>query len=204
MIRCHPKWVVGLGIAGLFGAVSMVATDVIGILVRPGYNPVSQSVSELALGPTGWIQDLGMFLGGAGAIACAAGLYLGLARKWETSLAEFLLAVAGTGLLLAAFFKTDLAPPKTTGGIIHDTSSLIGGIAFVPVCFLMAPALRACKALFNYTVVAGLVGATLEIGAGRFPREWVLFGLHERLFLGNAVLWLFIISWAVLIRYPRE
>jgi hypothetical membrane protein len=204
MGRLNPKWIVGLGIAGVAGAASVVVTDVIGILVRPGYNPIFQSVSDLALGPTGWIQDLGMFLGAVGALACAAGLYLVLDEGWHLRLGELLLVIAGLGLLLAALFKTNLLPPKTTGGIIHDTASLVSGVAFVPVCFLISPALRSRRALFVYTIAAGLLGASLEIGTGRFPEHWVLFGLHERLFLGNAVAWVWVVSWAVLLRYPES
>ena len=204
MTRSNLKWARGLGIAGICGAVSIVLTDVIGILVRPGYNPIFQSVSELAIGPTGWIQDVGMFLGAAGTVACAAGLYLVLDEGWHLRLGEFLLLVAGLGLLLAAVFKTDVAPPKTAGGIIHDTASLVAGIAFVPVCFLISPALRPRRALFAYTIAAGILGAGLEIGTGRFPEHWVLFGLHERLFLANAVAWVLIISWVVLLRYRES
>jgi hypothetical membrane protein len=204
MRRRSLKWTRGLGIAGMSGAASVVLTDVIGILARPGYNPISQSVSELAVGPTGWIQDLGMFLGAVGALACAAGLYLVLDEGWYLKMGEFLLFVAGLGLLLAAVFKTDLVPPKTVGGIIHDIASLVSGIAFVPVCFLISPALRRRRALFAYTIAAGLLGAGLEIGTGRFPEHWVLFGLHERLFLGNAVAWVWVVSWMVLLRYPQS
>ena len=48
-----------LGWIAITGALALPVTDGIGVLLSPGYNPVYGSVSQLALGPRGWIQNIG-------------------------------------------------------------------------------------------------------------------------------------------------
>lgn len=188
--------------AAIIGCASVAVTDGIGILLRPGYNPVSTSVSALALGPTGWVQDVGMYLAGIGIVACAVGLYRVISSAWEVRLGELLLLLVGVGLVFAAAFKTGVPGQKEAiTGDIHAVSSITSALLFLPVCFLISPAVRHHKKFFAYTIVAGIVAIGLEVGRGRLPPNWVLFGLHERLIGANALLWISLLSWHKLVKH---
>jgi hypothetical membrane protein len=197
----NPAVVRSLGLTGLVGCVSILLTDVAGILLRPGYNPFSGSVSDLALGPTGWVQATGMALAGIGIVACVVGFYLVLSRAWEVVLGEAFLFLSGSGLAVAAFFKTG---SPGIGGEVHGGSSIAAAALFLPVCFLVSPAVRESKPLFIYTVVAGILQIGLEVGRGVLPSHWMFFGLHERLIGANALAWVATMAWTMLIGYARR
>ncbi|WOI53185.1 DUF998 domain-containing protein [Parvularcula sp. LCG005] len=55
----------------LFGAVLTVILDMAMWFIIDGYNPMAQTISELAAGPHSWIQDLGICTFAVG-IACLA------------------------------------------------------------------------------------------------------------------------------------
>jgi hypothetical protein len=143
-----------------------------------------------------------MYLGGIGIGACAVGLYLALDGNWEVRLGELFLLVVGIGIVLAAAFKVGLPrQTETIAGDIHEVSSIVSAISFLPVCFLVSPAIRKRKRLFAYTIAAGVLGVVLEAGRGRLPFEWMFFGLHERLIGANALAWISMMAWAELIKY---
>ena len=191
----------GLGLTAIAGSLALPITDVIAILLRPGYNPLSTSVSRLALGPTGWIQGIGLYIGGIGAIALALGLSMALSKQWEVRLGEALLFLVGVGLILAATFHTDPHGHEfDLHGKIHAWVSFASGVFILPAFFLVSPGIRNNRHLFAYTIIAGIVQIILEVGRGRLPSNWVLFGLHERLIGANAVLWIIVIAWAILIK----
>lgn len=191
----------GLGLTAIAGSLALPITDVIAILLRPGYNPLSTSVSRLALGPTGWIQGIGLYIGGIGAIALALGLSLALSKQWEVRLGEVLIFLVGVGLMLAATFHTDPHRHEfDLHGKIHEWVSFASGVFILPAFFLVSPGIRNNRHLFAYTIIAGILQIILEVGRGRLPSNWVLFGLHERLIGANAVLWIIVIAWAILIK----
>ena len=50
------------GYIGLFGCIAAVVTDIIGIIVVEKHNPISETISALAITKYAWIQDLGLNL----------------------------------------------------------------------------------------------------------------------------------------------
>ena len=63
------------GIIGIFGCISVIIADIIGIIVVEKHNPISETISALAITKSAWIQDTGLNLYAAAMIACAIGLY---------------------------------------------------------------------------------------------------------------------------------
>lgn len=198
MEHMHRLAITSLGVVSLVGCISVAVSDGVGILLRPGYNPLSQSVSSLALGPTGWVQGVGLGLGAIGTMACAVGLYMALPRAWEAILGEVFLLFAGMALLMTALFRS--GSPGVMGNI-HMGSSFAAAIVFLPGCFLISPALRKRRGLFLYTIAAGVLQIALEVGRGTLPENWMFFGLHERLIGANALAWVAALAWIVLIGY---
>jgi hypothetical membrane protein len=191
----------GLGLASIAGCVMVALTDVIGVLLHPGYNPLKNSISDLALGPLGWVQDAGLYCLGVGVLAFAAGLSLVLSQKWQARLGELLLLLIGIALLLAAFFHTD--PPgnhSTLHGNIHGYASFTAIFVSVPAVFLVAFAVKDNRRLFIYSLAAGVFQVVFDIGRGRLPADWTFFGLHERLVVANALVWVAVVSWVLMVR----
>jgi hypothetical membrane protein len=190
-----------LGLAAITGILALPITDGIAIFFHPGYNPFTNSVSDLALGPAGWIQGIGLYLGGIGVMACALGLSLELSRQWEVRLGEVLLSAVGFGIILAAIFHTDLpGHASTLQGKVHGWASFGAGVLALPALFLISSGIRSRKPLFIYTIIAAILQIILEVGRGRLPSDWVFFGLHERLLGANGFIWILVISWAILVK----
>jgi hypothetical protein len=174
----------GLGLTAIVGSLALPITDVIAILLRPGYNPLATSVSHLALGSTGWIQEIGLYLGGIGAIACALGMGMVLSKQWEVRLGEIMIFLVGVGLILAATFHTDpYGHVSTLHGQIHAWASFASGVVVLPAFFLVSPGIRNSRPLFIYTIITGILQIVLEVGRGRLPSHWILF--DSNYFLGN-------------------
>lgn len=62
---------------GFFGCLSVIAGDIIGIALHEKHDPISDTISMLAIGKYGWIQDWGLDIFAAGYLAIATGLFFG-------------------------------------------------------------------------------------------------------------------------------
>lgn len=94
-------------------------------VLRPDYAPASHMISDYAVGPYGWVMTT-TFL----AMSCGCStLLLGLVRLGPRSasarVGTLLLGIASIGLVVSAIFPTDVAPPSTRTGDIHDISFLV-------------------------------------------------------------------------------
>lgn len=72
--RIAGSWLYrGLGLFALMAASLFVVADVGMWLLAPDYNPVSQTISDLAAGPHSWIMDGAILLFAMGVLALTAG-----------------------------------------------------------------------------------------------------------------------------------
>ena len=182
-MKTRARLVRSLGLIAIIGALAFPVTDLIAILLRQGYNPLSDTISSLALGPTSWIQSIGFYFGGIGTMAFAVGLFLRVS------------------LIFVAIFHANLpGQAATIHGDIHLTAAFATGTSVLPAFFLISPAVRHRKTLFIYTIIAGILEIVMVIGRGNMPSDWALVGLHERLIAANAVSWMIISSWVILVR----
>ena len=166
---------------------------------RPGYDPTSQFISELSLGPRGFVQHLTFFLTGTLMVIFGWTLRITAPRRG----AHALLAV-GLGLLVAGFFDTDPFPMTALSltGAIHDLAASVVFPSMIAVCFvfgrhfLQAPESRRFG---QFTLGCGAVTAffyaLVVIGFPYFkPAPEVLLahiGLLQRLAQGAFFLWCF-------------
>ena len=200
-MKTHARLIRGLGLTAIIGALAFPITDLIAILLRQGYNPFSDTISSLAMGSTGWIQSIGFYFCGVGTMAFAMGLYLELSPPWEVRLGEVLTFIAGVSLIFVAIFHANPhGETATIHGDIHLAAAFAAGSCVLPAFFLISPGVRHRKTLFIYSIIAGILEIVMVIGRGNMPSNWTLVGLHERLIAANAIAWLAIVSWAVLIR----
>lgn len=119
------------------GALAIVATDVIGSLLVSGYDPVRDSISDLAAGPLSWIQDAGLLAFAGGITALAFGLWrIGSGRLWLAgSVALVLLAL---DVLVIAVH--DAYGDREPGGLVfHVELVYVLGALFGAATLALAP-----------------------------------------------------------------
>ncbi|WP_158513502.1 DUF998 domain-containing protein [Dehalogenimonas formicexedens] len=154
-------------------------------IYQPGYNRVSNTISELVWGPAGWVENL-MF------VAFALTLVL---LGMRIMAARLPLLAAALGFAVIAVFPTqapDSAP--TFGSLVHQYTAQ-GIAAALPVaCFMLARTLRKCEEhrfLVMCSLTGGVIGATLNLAglvAIYADTNWI--GGIERLIVLNGLIWI--------------
>ncbi|SDK94223.1 DUF998 domain-containing protein [Arthrobacter sp. ok362] len=192
------------------GAVLFVTVFTVYGWLCPGYSWTSMFVSELSLGPYGWVQMLNFVLTGALVLVFGRGL----AAHFNTGAASLagpvLVQCIGVSLIASGPFTTDpsaMFDQISTHGVVHG---IFGALVFTfaPLsCFVFYRRFRGdplWRTLAGWTLTAGVV-LTLGIGLLKFSQqpgsalfEWK--GLVQRVILVTFMAWIF----AVAVRLRRR
>ncbi|MFV8224316.1 DUF998 domain-containing protein [Christiangramia aquimixticola] len=179
------------GIIGLIGCIAVLAADLIGIAVHEAHNPIANTISMLAIGKYGWIQDWGLNILAMGYLAIAAGLYTlkkdGL--KWIISLI-ILVLIAGDIIMIAEHNQYAGRP----GENIHRTLVYILAGLFLVLTFLISSDIQTLKpSLKKFSLwIAGIWLVTAP---------WLPYipdgynGAYERLICSLLVIWPAVVSY---------
>ena len=182
-----------LATAAVAGVVTFVVIVVTLHVVQHGrYHPLSEAVSELALGRGGWLMFVAFSALATGTLC--AGLMLG--RMTDSKVAPVLLAIAGALSYVSAVFHADGEnAPTTLHGEIHQTAGIITFILIVAVmctCWRTfrrdqswQPLARPTLACTGGALVAFFL--TPIVGAA-------YFGVAQRLFLAVCLSWLAVVA----------
>ena len=161
-------------VAGIVGSVAFIAIFTIEGWRRPGYDAQRMFVSELALGPLGFVQILNFVACGFATILFAHGMRVEFPAARA---ATRLLDLVGIGLIGAGLFVMD---PLTTPTSHLSWHGLLHGVFGVPffygapiACFLFARHFREAprwRSLAGYTLGTGVVtivvGIATRLGLG--------------------------------------
>ena len=193
-------------LVGIVGPIVVVVGDVAASSSTPGYSPIRDSISSLALTPIGWLQSICFLAMGLLLEIFIAGLFFNIRRARGFHAGIVLLALCGFVLMLIAAFRMD-APgaPRTTAGIIHTVASYGLGLLFPIAILSVAPSLKSdpnWRTIFAYTLVAGVLAFGLIIGAF-FTEQTGWFGLYERIIVANAIVWVEVVAVHYLRLSPR-
>jgi MFS family permease len=183
-------------IVGIVGPVVVIAGDLAVSLSTPGYSPIRDSVSSFALTSLGWLQTICFLAMGLLWEIFAAGLYFTIHKTRAFHLGIVLFALCGFVLMLIAAFHMGHAGAPPIDGTIHTISSYSLGLLFPIAVLLLSPSLERTpnwKGVFVYTLVAGVLGFGLIIGA-IFGNQRGWFGLYERLVILNALVWVEVVA----------
>jgi hypothetical protein len=192
---------------------------------RDEYDPISETISALEGGPSGWIQQLNFFVFSTSIMIFAAGIGAALRgqRRW---IAAAMVAWWGFGLLMAGLFPLR----ESADGQTYDATGLHqpNGIAFFFSTWAALAVLSWClrsdpgwRSLSRYTLITSAALALLFVVLGVFAipssgplHPWA--GLLQRVFLAvwfPCLIVLAIRLWGVsrsqsvtsreTIRYPR-
>ncbi len=206
--------------AGAAGAVLSVALFTVQGLFREGYDPVRHYVSQLSLGPGGWVQVANFVGTGALMLCFAAGLRRALRPGRASVWGPILVATFGLGLITAGIFPADEGlgnfPPGTVIPAdsptldfrIHILSAMVVFFSLPAACFVLARRFRhdrTRRGWAAYSIATGTVvwvlwaGSTILSGDGSAPIDAVV-GLVQRVYLIAGFAWIALV--AVHLRTP--
>jgi len=183
-------------IVGIVGPIVVIVGDLAASLSTPGYSPIRDSVSSLALTGIGWLQSI-CFLAMALLLEIfVAGLFFNIRRARGFHAGIVLLAFEGFVLMLIATFHMDHPGAPPIDGTIHTLASYGLGLLFPIAILSLAPSLKSTpnwKNIFVYTLIAGVLAFGLILGALLAEqRGW--FGLYERIIILNALVWVEVVA----------
>jgi hypothetical membrane protein len=196
-----------LSAIGAAGPAAFLAIATLGGALTPGYDPVTQTISEIALGPVGRLQTANFYTFGASVITFGLALVLRFGRQPRVVASACLLAVSGLSLIAAGAFPAIVIDGQPT------PSALIHGLAFFGT-FVPLPGAYAFAALrladeagwrrfASYTAAlpSTVVFLLVVFGVlGSDPGAPLLFvsGLLQRLLLLVAFGWISLLGWRLL------
>jgi hypothetical protein len=156
--------------AGMIGPALFVTVFTLEGWLRPGYDPFGMYVSELSLGPRGWIQIANFVVFGTLMLLFVRGVADEFHTGKGSRSGPLLLAVIAVSYLVSGPFVMDPttvpADRMSWHGALHG---IFGAIVFalMPVgCFVFLRRFRedaAWRPLFGWTLAAGTISATAVI-----------------------------------------
>jgi hypothetical protein len=187
------------GVIGLIGSFAAVIANFVGIIVVEEHNPISETISKLAIGEYAWIQDVGLDFYAAGVVACAVGLYAWNLSKIRWKLGALCLVSLGVIVILIAEHNQYAGQPENNGQAIHRQLVYAFGILFALSTLLFAFGLRRVGQNWYRFSMGMTIGWVLLAPVFYYvPTAWD--GAYER-FLGLLVFsWTVGISWLLIQR----
>jgi hypothetical protein len=173
--------------------------------LRPGYNWLSTFISELSIGPRGWIQITNFVVLGILFLIFARGAAAEFRSGKASKAGPILLAIIGFSFLASGPFVTDVAGTPSnqmsTQGLIHG---IFGALVFSlsPVsCFVFWRRFREDRHwqhLQIWTLVAGIITALAVVLLSAATKTTVIpnaftpsNGLIQRMVIVPYLIWIF-------------
>ena len=185
----------------IVGIVLAVLLEVIVQLLPPHYSPLSQSQSDLAVGPYGFLMALGFAIEGVLLLVFITGFVRAVPKEAQSRSGLILLGIAAFGKLVIALAATDLtARPHTIHGAIHALAAVVSYFCGALGLLLLARALRrdthvrpSARFLVGLASVT-LVWTVIVIGTLVVSSQIGVWGLLERIATGLYLVWVLIVS----------
>jgi hypothetical protein len=183
-------------IVGIVGPAVVIVGDLVASSSIPGYSPIRDTVSSLALTSVGWLQSICFLAMGLLLEIFVAGLFFNIRRARGFYAGIVLLALCGFVLMLIATFHMGHAGAPPIDGKIHTIASYGLGLLFPIAILSLASSLKSTpnwNNIFVYTLIAGILAFGLIIGAF-FVELTSWFGLYERIIILNALIWVEVVA----------
>lgn len=193
----------------IIGIVAYVLLNVIAQLLPPHYSPLSQAISDLALGPYGWLLAVIFLLYSVLSLAFLLGYLWGTSKEGRSRVGMIFLAIWGVLPGVLAFLPPDnvdahgypgalqaLQMTTTLHGMLHIVLSLIAFVSgmlatlFISLRFSRDARLRSLRT--PALLIALLMWPTFLL-TDTFGKLG-LYGVGERLFVGLGLLWMLIVA----------
>ena len=169
-------------LAGVAAGPVFLTAGLLQAATREGFDLERHALSQLALGPGGWVQVVNFLLAGALLVVASRGLRAALGPGVGAVWGPRLVAGFGAGMLIAGAFVADPAygfpvgtaegPGQVSGrGALHALGFAVAMLSWVSACVVLARALaargdrRAAAGCLLALVAAAVVGACPVFGA---------------------------------------
>lgn len=193
------------GWAGVIGSALFVAVFTVEGWLRPGYDWRSTFISELSIGPRGWIQIINFIVLGTLFLVFTWGVAAEFREGKASKAGPILLAIIGFSFLVSGPLVTDLAgTPRdqmSLHGILHG---IFGALVFSlsPIsCFVFWRRFREepnWKHLQGWTLTAGIITTAAVVLLSAATKTTVIpnaltpwNGLIQRLVIIPYLIWIF-------------
>ena len=184
------------GSLGLFGCIAAVVANFIGIIVVEKHNPISETISALAITKYAWIQDLGLDLFALGLIACAVGLFNWNLNGSKWKIGTFLLFLLGIDIVLIAEHN-QYAGREGIGASIHIQCVYALGVLFALLTWLLASGFKKVgRNWYRFSLAITVFWIVLAPIFFVVPTN--IDGLYERFVALIMVTWVAVISWLLI------
>jgi hypothetical protein len=191
--------VVIVGVAAAFCGVLVLH------VVRPDVDPLRDVMSHYANGSDGPLMSAVFYAFGAAALALGFRLRTAIGYRGITRLFPVLLALAGTGLLVAGIFEVDRPlAPTTLQDFLHSNSAVAAFVMLLLAMILFSIACRHDERWWSFrwvsTALAG-TAALAAVGTQLAGRESGS-GAVQRVLAGAVLAWIFLTAVRVRRRAP--
>ena len=193
------------GWAGMMGSALFVTVFTLEGWLRPGYDPRSTFISELSIGPRGWVQILNFIILGTLFLVFTWGVVDEFREGKASKAGPILLAIIGFSFLVSGPLVTDVAStPRdqmSLHGILHG---IFGALVFSlsPIsCFVFWRRFRQdpnWQILKGWTLAAGIITTAAVILLSAAIKTQVIpnvftpwTGLIQRMVIIPYLIWIF-------------
>lgn len=173
------------------GCVAVIAGDIIGIAVHEKHDPISDTISMLAIGKYGWIQDWGVDILALGFLAAATGLYTWKRKGTKWIIGLITMVLISIDLVLIAEHNQYAGRPGYT--IHRELVYILAGL-FLILSILISFGLKSLKPyLKRFSLWIASLWLIFAPLLPLIPDSWD--GAYERLVSTLLVIWLAVISY---------
>lgn len=176
----------------MLGSFAVVAANIIGILLVEQHNPISETISKLAIGDYAWIQDLGLDLFAISLFAIAIGLFKWSVGGWRWQTGAFLLILLCFDILVIAEHN-QYAGQDNSGANIHIHAVYVLGLLVALAALLLGFDLRRISRNWSrFSIGLSIVWTVLGPIFFVVPTSWN--GAYERFVALIMVTWVVALS----------
>lgn len=190
-------WLITFGVVTLLACVLVLVSDVVGCYFADQHNPISETISKLAVGDHAWVQDYGLNMFALGIATCAIGLGRWNHGGWQWRVATGLLVLIAIDILVISEYD-QYKGFDGFGATIHLTCVYILYMLVAAASLLLAFELGAVHPHYrwrSYVFAAiWLVGCPIFL----FASPTNIDGAIERLLAIALVAWIAMLAWLVL------
>ena len=196
------------GLAGMIGTALFALSFTINGWLHPGYSPVQNYISELAIGPTGWIQMISFLVLGGSIVLFAVGVGATFRTGKASRAAPVMFLMIGICYMISGLFATDpqamFDNQQTAHGMVHGIAGALVFSLSAASCFVLWQRFRIDEKWRSMSVVslaAGMIMTILivlmKIGQlqSGLLHDWA--GVVQRCCLMTSYAWIFAVSFKI-------